>query len=51
MPKSDDNNRKLVCIICMRKAEQLLSENLKHMVTLKVFSGFLENEHILPVDI
>ena len=33
----------------MEKAEQLLSENLKHMITVKVFSGFFENEHVLLV--
>ena len=51
MPKSHDDNRKLVCIICVGKAERLLSENLKDMITIKVFSGFLENEHVLPVGI
>ena len=30
MPESHDDNRTLVCKICMGKAERLLSENLKH---------------------
>ena len=30
MPKSHDDNRKLVCITCMGKEEQQLSKNLKH---------------------
>ena len=51
MPKSHDDNRKLVCINCLGKAERLLSENLKDMITIKVFSGFLENEYVLPVGI
>ena len=51
MPKSHDDNRTLVCKICMGEAERLLSENLTHLITIKVFSGFLVNEHILPVGI
>ena len=49
MPKPHDDNKKKVFIICMGKAERLLSENLKHMITFKIFNGFLEKKHILPV--
>ena len=51
LPESHDGNRKLVFIICMGKAERLLSKNLNHMINIEVFSGFLENEHILPLGI